>query len=333
MKILLLFDVAEPVAPDFLYTKEIFLQEEKPAEANIFESLQRLGHEVRPMAVFDNICAVAEAIRQYAPDLVFNQCESCHNDRALEPNMPAMLELMKIPYTGSGPDGLLLCKDKALAKEVLSHHRVRIPKFVVSHLKSPLRRLQNFGYPAFVKPIGQESSDGIAKASFVRDETEAIERLRFLHQKFNSDAMVEEYIEGRELYISVLGNRRKQVFPPREIFFARVPDDEPKFATSHAKWNDAYRSKWGITNGPAAPLPEQVEKDLRKLARNVYSWLRIRGFGRIDLRLSPKNEMFVIEANPNPALSAEDDFAQSAQAAGVGYDALISEIVSAALSK
>jgi D-alanine-D-alanine ligase len=207
-----------------------------------------------------------------------------------------------------------------------------VPRFVVSHLKSPLRRLQHFGYPAFVKPVGQEASDGIAKASFVRDEREAIDRLRYLHQKFNSDAMIEEYIEGRELYVSVLGNRRRVVFPPREIFFQNMPADEPKFATSHAKWNDAYRTRWGITNGPAAELPETLRKDLHKLARNVYAWLRIRGFGRIDIRLSPRNEMFVIEANPNPSLAAEDDFAQSANAEGLTYDALIQEILTAALS-
>src|ERR1700691_3161364 len=228
MKILLLFDVARPVAPDVAYTADDFLQEDKTPESDILTSLQRLGHDVVTMAVFDNVPAVVDKVRSFAPDIVFNQCESFYDDRALEPNIPALLDLMKIRYTGSGPDGLLLCKDKALAKELLSHHRVRVPRFVVSHLKSPLRRLQHFGYPAFVKPVGQESSDGIAKASYVRDEKEAIERLRFLHQKFNSDAMVEEYIEGRELYVSVLGNRRRVVFPPREIFFGHIPDDETK---------------------------------------------------------------------------------------------------------
>jgi D-alanine-D-alanine ligase len=332
MKVLLLFDVACPVAPDVSYTVESFLREDKTAEANVTASLARLGHEVVTMAVFDNIPAVVEKIRSFAPDVVFNQCESFYDDRAFEPNIPALLDLMKIRYTGSGPDGLLLCKDKALAKVVLSHHHIRVPRFVVSHLKSPLRRLQHFGYPAFVKPVGQESSDGIARASFVRDEKEAIERLRFLHQKFNGDAMIEEYIEGRELYVSVLGNRRCIVFPPREIFFEKVPDEEPKFATSRAKWNDAYRKKWGITNGPAAELSEPVQKDLRKLLRNVYTWLRIRGFGRIDIRLSSRNELFVIEANPNPSLAAEDDFAQSANVEGMTYDALIVEILSAALS-
>jgi D-alanine-D-alanine ligase len=331
MKVLLLFDVARPVAPDVTYTAEMFVEEYKTAESNVLESLQRLGHEVQTMAVFDSVGHVFDKVRSFAPDIVFNQCESFHDDRALEPNIPALLEMMKIRYTGSGPDGLLLCKDKALAKEILSHHHVRVPRFIVSHLKSPLRRLQHFGYPAFVKPIGQESSDGIAKASFVRDEKEAIDRLRFLHQKFNSDAMIEEYIDGREIYVSVLGNRRRAVFPPREIFFENVPDDEPKFATSHAKWNDAYRKKWGITNGPAVELPPEVKKDLNKIARNVYAWLRIRGFGRIDIRVSSRNELFIIEANPNPSLAAEDDFAQSANAEGFTYDAMIQEILNAAL--
>lgn len=157
MKILLLFDVARPVTADVVYTAEDFLREDKTAESNILASLRRLGHDVETMAVFDNVAAVVDKIKSYAPDVVFNQCESFYDNRALEPNIPALLDLMKIRYTGSGPDGLLLCKDKALAKELLSHHRVRVPRFVVSHVKSPLRRLQHFGYPAFVKPVGQES--------------------------------------------------------------------------------------------------------------------------------------------------------------------------------
>ena len=331
MKILMLFDVAEAVPPGFVYTSETFLQEDKLAESDILLSLQRLGHDVETMAVFDNVSMVVDKIQTFAPDAVFNQCESFHNNRRLEPNIPALLELMKIRYTGSGPEGLFLCKDKALAKEILLHHRVRVPHFVVSHLKSPLRRLQHFGYPAFVKPVGQESSDGIAKASFVRDEQQAIERLRFLHQKFNSDAMVEEYIDGRELYVSVLGNRRRVVLPPREIFFEHVPDDQPKFATSHAKWDDAYRKRWGIANGPAADLEKDAMQNLRTLARNVYEWLRIRGFGRIDVRQSTSGELFVIEANPNPSLAAEDDFSQSAIADGMTYDGLIQEILNVAM--
>jgi D-alanine-D-alanine ligase len=193
-----------------------------------------------------------------------------------------------------------------------------------------VRGLQRFKYPAFVKPVGEESSDGIAKASFVRTADEAMERVRYIHQKFECDVLIEEYIEGRELYLSVLGNRRLTVFPPREIFFEQVPEDVPKFATSHAKWNEKYREKWGIKNGPAKELPPGVEDHLKQLARKVYRVLKIHGFGRVDVRLTPQGDVFVIEANPNPSLAQDEDFAQAALSGGVDYDALITEILNAA---
>jgi len=199
-------------------------------------------------------------------------------------------------------------------------------------LMEKARRLRRFVFPAFVKPVCEESSDGISRASFVRDEGEALERARFVHQKFECDALIEEYIEGRELYVSVLGNNRLQVFPPREIFFEQVPEDIPKFATFHAKWNRAYRKKWGIKNGAAKQLPEGVEDHLKKLSRKVYGLLKIRGFGRIDVRLTPNGEVYVIEANPNPSLAEDEDFAQSAANAGIGYDALIQEILDEAFA-
>src|SRR5665213_4162071 len=332
MKALLLFDVARHVAPDVAWSAETLLQEDKPAEANVLASLEHLKHDIVTMAVFDNVLDVVDRIKSFTPDVVFNQCESFYDNRALEPNIPALLDLMKIRYTGSGPDALLLCKDKALAKKVLAYHRVHSPNFVVSHHAHPLRHLKRFNYPAFVKPVGEESSDGISKSSFARDETEALERMRFIHQKFNCDVLIEEYIEGRELYLSVLGNHRLTVFPTREIFFEQVPEDTPKFATYHAKWNEKYREKWGITNGPAKPLPDRMPEALAQLAKKVYRLLKIRGFGRIDVRLSPKGDVFVIEANPNPSLAEDEDFAQSALNAGVSYDTLIQEILNAALA-
>jgi D-alanine-D-alanine ligase len=290
----------------------------------------RLGHSVETLAVFDDVTHIVEKLNTCVPDVVFNLSESFRHNRAHEPNIPALLELMKVRYTGSGPDGLLLCKDKAITKKVLAYHHIRLPGFVVSHRPSPLRRLKRFKFPAFVKPLSEESSDGISKASFARDEREAIERAQFIHQKFECDALIEEYIEGRELYISVLGSRRLTVFPPREVFFDHMPADVPKFATYHAKWNDAYRQKWGITNGAAKELAPDVEKDLRKIARNIYGWLKIRGYGRLDVRLTPEGELFLIEVNPNPSLSQDEDFAQSAAAAGMDYDGLITAILSLA---
>jgi D-alanine-D-alanine ligase len=331
MKILILFDVAHRLDPDETLSPERLKLEQKPTEADVMESLLRLGHSVETLAVFDNVTHIVEKLKTCVPDVVFNLSESFHHNRAHEPNIPALLELMKVRYTGSGPDALLLCKDKAITKKVLAYHHVRVPGFVVSHRTSPLRRLKRFSFPAFVKPRYEESSDGISKASFARDEHEAIERAQFIHQKFDCDVLIEEYIEGRELYIGVLGSRRLTVLPPREVFFDNIPADVPKFATYHSKWNDAYREKWGITNGAARELPPEVEKDLRKLARNVYGWLKIRGCGRLDVRLTPKGELFVIEANPNPSLAQDEDFAQSAAAAGMNYDVLITAILELAI--
>ncbi len=332
MKVLVLFDVARPAAADETFSPESLQQQDKPTEADVLACLTRLGHDVETLAVFDDVTAIIDKLKAYAPDIVFNLSESFYHDRSHEANLPALLDLMKVRYTGCGPEALLLCKDKALAKKVLAYHRVRLPHFVVSRRAHPLRRLRRFVFPAFIKPVGEESSDGISQASFARDENEAIERVRFLHQKFECDALIEEYIEGRELYLSVLGNTRLSVFPPREIFFEQVPEDAPKFATFHAKWNQRYREKWGITNGPAKPLPEGVPEHLTQLARKVYGVLKIRGFGRIDVRLTPRGDVFFLEANPNPSLARDEDFAQSAAAAGLDYDALIQQILSAALT-
>ena len=331
MKVLVLFDLPRRTDPNATFSPQILKeQEDKPTEADVIGCLQRLGHQVESMAVFDDIGAIVDKLKRFEPEVVFNLMESVYHDRSHEPNVAALLELMKVPYTGSDPEALLLCKDKALAKQVLAYHRIRVARFVVSHKRHPLRRLRRFVYPAFVKPVAQESSDGISQASFARTEEEAIARGRFVHDKFGCDAMIEEYIEGRELYLSVMAGHRPVVFPPRELFFDDVPEDTPKFATFKAKWDDAYRKKWGIRNGPVKDLPEGVEARLADLAKKVCRLLRIHGHGRIDVRLTNSGEIVVLEANPNPSLAEEDDFAQSAASAGVSYDSLIKKILEAA---
>lgn len=333
MKVLVLFDLARPAAPGETFSARVLReQEDKPTEADVIRALKRLGHEVETLALFDDVMSLVEKLRAFEPDVVFNLLESVHDDRSHEPNIPALLELMKVRYTGAGPDALMLCKDKALAKKVLSYHRIRVPHFVTSHRLHPLRRLRRFIFPAFVKPVGEESSDGISKASFAQGEVEALERARFIHEKFHCDALIEEYIDGRELYLSVMGWRRLTVFPPREIFFEQMPDDVPKFATFKAKWDFAYREKWGIVNGPAAEIPDRVAAKLAGVARRVCRALKIRGLGRIDMRLTPEGEIVVIEANPNPSLAEDEDFAQSAAEAGIEYDRLIQKILDAAVA-
>jgi D-alanine-D-alanine ligase len=273
---------------------------------------------------------MVEKIRFLAPDVVFNLCESFWNDRAHEPNVPALLELLKVPYTGAGPEALLLCKDKALAKTVLSYHHIRMAHFVVSSKRRPLRRITRLKFPVFVKPADQESSEGIVKASFARNESDALERARFIHENLHGDALIEEYVDGRELYVSLMGSTKVTVFPPRELFFDDVPEGEPKFAHTKAKWDGEYRYKWGIRNAPAAPLPEGLDKKLAVLSRRIYNLLKISGFGRIDMRLTPAGELVFIEANPNPSLAQGDDFAKSAATAGLEYDGLIQRIIDTA---
>ena len=331
MKVLVLFDMARKAAPGETFSPQVLQEkEDKQTEADVLSCLERLGHEVQTLPVFNDVVSIIDKLKEFAPDVVFNLTESFHHNRAHEPNIPALLELMRVRYTGAKPDGLILCKDKALAKKVLLYHRLRVPHFVISPESRPLKRLRRFVFPAFVKPVGEESSDGIAKASFAKSEEEALERAHFIHEKFQCDALIEEYIEGRELYLSVMGNRKLMVFPPREIFFEQMPEDEPKFATFKAKWDDAYRKKWGIKNGPASELPAGLQEKLTRLARKVYRVLKIRGLGRIDVRLTASGEIVIIEANPNPSLAREEDFAQAAASAGLEYDHLIQKILDTA---
>src|ERR1700722_13582297 len=193
MRILILFDVNGPVAEGRTFTVQSLRTEEaKPTEADVLACLRKLEHDVETLAVYDDAKVVFDRVAAFKPDVVFNLCETFFSDRAHEPNVPALLELMKVPYTGAGPDALMLCKDKALAKKLLAYHKVRVARFVVSSRERPLKRLRKFGFPAFVKPVGEESSDGIAKASLAKTEEEAIERARFLHERFESDALIEE---------------------------------------------------------------------------------------------------------------------------------------------
>jgi D-alanine-D-alanine ligase len=332
VRVVVLFDMAREVEPNQTFSmRALRKDEEKPTEADVITSLRALGHEVEMLPVYDDVAAMHDRIKKFAPDVVFNLCESFFLDRAHEPNVPAMLDLMKVRYTGAGPEALLLCKDKALAKKILAFHKIRVAGFVVSSRARPLKKLRRFRFPAFVKPVGEESSDGISKASYAKTEQDALDRARFIHESFQRDALIEEYIEGRELTVSVLVNPRPLALPPRELFFGDGEGDSPRFATSKAKWDDAYRKKWGIRNGPAAALPDGTAEKLARTARMACRILKIRGLARLDVRVTESGEVVVIEVNPNPSLARTDDFAMSAAAAGLGYEALIQRILENAM--
>ncbi len=327
-RVLLLFDGVyhenqEDYAPDIAAPNA-------KTERDIIAALKELGHEITYFGIHDEIEPLVHTIKEGKHDLVFNLCEAIRNETRFEPNLVALLEMLGIKFTGSGSKGIYLSKDKGLTKEILAHHKVKVPKFVVSRRSRPLRSLKHFKFPAFIKPLQLESSQGISQYSFATNEKDALARVQFIHESLSADAIIEEYIEGRELYVSVLGNKRLTVFPPRELFFREVPEGEPKFATFRAKWDEAYRKKWGISSGDVAPLPDGLERRLIEVCKRIHEHLSIRGYSRIDLRVKDDGGIYFIEANPNPAIAKDEDFALSAAKAGIPYTELISKIVSLA---
>jgi D-alanine-D-alanine ligase len=196
-----------------------------------------------------------------------------------------------------------------------------------------IKKPPHLNFPLFIKPAEEEASYGISLDSFVENDEAFDERIRFIHERMNQTALAEEYIEGREIYVSLLGNDRLQVFPPREVIFTEIPEGQPRFSTFKAKWDDAYRKRWGIQNVFAEPFAEGTGQRMAKICKAVYRALRIRGYGRIDLRVTPENEIVILEANPNPNLDRDDEFAQSAMKAGFTYEQMIQRILGLALSR
>ena len=337
LKILVVFDLNQRVEEGYDFFKEDFKTEGFETENDVCRALKRLGHDVAPLSLFDDLTPLLAHFRagvESPPDLIFNLSEAFRVDRRHEPHIAALLELLKVPYTGADSTALALCKDKALAKKILSYHHIKTPRFLVSPRSRPLKRLRHVGFPAFVKPLATEGSEGIAQAARVEDEKAALERAKFIHESVGTDALIEEFIEGRELYAAVVGNDRLQSLPPMELFVgnaplgdADTPEGAPKFFTYRAKWDAAYRKKWGIRAAVPKDLPADIEKRLGEIARRVYHSLGVKGYGRVDLRVTPAGEIYVIEVNPNPGLAQSDEFAKAAARAEIPYDSLIARIV------
>ncbi len=329
LKILVLTDLSNPI-PREEYARYLETEDWK-TENDVLKTLGKLGHEPRLFGLAGDIRPLFEDIANDRPDMVFNLCEAFGNDRDFEPHIASFLELMRVRYTGAGVTSLRICKDKGLTKKILAFHKIQVPRFVTARRNKPAPSLKNFKFPAFIKPLMLEGSEGISQVSFAANEKDTLERIKFVHERLGVDAIVEEYIEGRELYVSVLGNGKLTVFPPRELFFKQVPEGEPKFATFRAKWDDAYRKKWGIDTGPAAPISPDVQFRIVDTCKKIYHTLQIRGYGRIDLRLTADNEVYFIEANPNPSIGREDDFALSAEKGGMSYKRLLAKIINLGL--
>jgi D-alanine-D-alanine ligase len=296
-------------------------------EFDVMHTLRELGHEVRVLGVGSELGVIRNVISEFKPDIAFNLLEGFAEVPTWDQNVVAYLELLRLDYTGCNSRGLLLSRDKALAKKILSYHRIRGADFVVIPRQRTVRRPRRLRFPLIVKSLTMDASIGISQASVVEDDAKLEERVRFIHNSIGTDALVEEYIEGRELYVGILGNHRLQVLPIWELSFASMPEESRKIATERLKWSMLYQKKHGIVSGPAKDLPEALVRQIGSVCKRVYRSLMLSGYARIDLRLTEDGRVYILEANPNPQLAFGEDFAESAEAAGIEYGPLLERIL------
>ena len=298
-------------------------------EFDVTVTLVERGHEVRTVGVHDDLTPARAAIEDFRPDIVFNLLEGFADINTFDQNVVSYLELLGIPYTGCNPRGLILARDKSLGRKLLTYHRLPAPDFVVvrrGHAVRPTR----LRYPLIVKSLVFEASIGISQASVVENAEQLARRVQFVHESLGTAAIVEEFIDGRELYVGVIGNERLQAFPVWEMSFAQMPERTWRVATERVKWNTKYQKRHGIMTDEAV-LPDAVAARIRHTAKRVYRALDLNGYARIDFRMDAEGRFFVIEANPNPQLAYGEDFAESAERAGIPYPALLERIAALGL--
>lgn len=301
-------------------------------EYDVVQGLKELGHDVRIVGVRSDLGVIRAAFEEYQPHVAFNLLVAFHDVAVYDMHVVSYLELLKKPYTGCNPRGLMLARDKGLSKQILAAHRIRSPKFRVFPQGRRPRKPFPLQYPVVVKSVNEEASLGISHASLVTSDEKLIERVEFMHESFGVDVIAEQYVEGRELYIGVLGHERLQTLPIWELPFDQLPEGTPHIATAKLKWDVGYQKKYNIDTRRAGGLTAEQEAEIAHLAKRIYHALRLTGYGRIDLRMTPEGRIYVLEANPNPDLKRTEDFAASASAGGVEYPALLQRILTLALS-
>lgn len=317
-------DLAPPDDLSTLSTKEQF---EIKTEIDVITTLRGLGHDVLVLGVQWELRPIREAVEAFKPDIVFNLLEEFHGETTYDHNVVGFLELMKVRYTGCNPRGLMLSRGKALSKKLLTYHRIRVPDFAVFPIGRKVRRPRDLSFPLIVKSLIEHSSLGISKASIVNNDEELAERVRFVHERVGTDAIAEQFISGRELYVSVLGNDRLVAFTPWELVAEKSEPNEPLIATARAKHDVDYQQKKGISIRAAQELHPAVEERLLHDSKRIYRILELTGYARIDFRLDDENRLYFLEANPNPDIAEVEEFASAARHDGVEYPKLLERIL------
>ena len=332
LHVLIVYDLPEKIADhdDPLYLME---NDDRPTERDVARALKKMGVRLSVFGVYKNATELLNFLQEKRPDVVFNLCETYGGQRSHEGNIASLMELSGVPFTGSSAAALHLCKNKATTKMILGFEGIRVPKFFVVKRGESFTLPKELILPAIVKPLDREASEGIAQSSVATDRGACMERIQFIMDRLASDVIVEEFIHSREFYVGVIDGETPIALPPRELFIARLPEDKPMVATYRAKWDDQYRARWGISTGAAATMNVSTLKRVLKQSCQVFRTLNLKGYARVDWRIDELGNPVFLEANPNPALSQDDDFAMAAKMSGMGYGALITRILELSLQQ
>ena len=299
-------------------------------EYDVIETLREVGHDVRVLGINDDLMPIRRAAEEFRPQIVLNLMEAFAGVTTFDQNVVSYLELLRLAYTGCNPRGLILARDKALSKKLLAYHRIPVPDFtVVRRGRRPVVP-KKMRFPLIVKSLFFEASTGISQASVVENADQLAKRIQFIHDSLGTAAIVEQFIEGRELYVGVVGNDRLDVFPVWEMSFAKMPDNRWHIATERVKWSTQYQKKHGIMTEAAALDPVLAER-IQRIAKRTYRALDLNGYARIDVRMDEGGHPYVLEANPNPNLAYGEDFAESAEKSGLTYERLLDRILALGL--
>ncbi len=327
LKVLMLFYSPYQKPRGYEYKEEFADPDNMYTEKDVQQALVSLGHEVALLGIYNDITPLFEEIQANKPDIIFNMMEVFNDQTQMEKNMAALLEILGIPFTGASSGNIYLCNNKALSKKIFTFHRIKVSKFHTYYRGKRVGLAAKMKLPAVIKPLCEEASRGISQASIVDNPESFTERIKFIHTNMQMDAIAEEYIEGRELYVGVMGYKQITVLPPREMSFGDLPEGEPRIATYKAKWDDAYREKWGIKSASAAKLPEAWQKNIDDVCRRAYRALDLDSYVRFDIRVTPEGEVYIIEPNANPCIAKIDEMAQAALKADISYEDLIQKIL------
>lgn len=315
------YDYKEEFAdPDNMYT-----------EKDVYEALKKLDHDVSLLGIYNDISPLFEQIKENKPDVIFNMMEIFNDQTYLEKNMAAVLELLGIPFTGASSGVLFLCNNKALCKKIFTFHKIKVSRFHTYYRGKRASMPSKFKLPAVIKPLCEEASRGISQASIVDNEEAFKERIKFIHDNMQMDAIAEEYIEGREMYVSVYGHKQITVLPPRELLFSNMPEGEPRIATYKAKWDDGYRKKWGIKSVDATKLSDGLVVKIADVCKRAYHALNMDSYVRFDIRVDAQDEVYIIEPNANPCIAKIDELALAAAKADMSYEDLIQKVLDLAI--